>query len=86
MLSAGRTEPIPEEYERRILEMKDMFEKGERYELDWWSDESGDADPRKIPTMQKMSQEAGMYYCREELEHEKYQTIQKNGSRRLCCR
>ena len=25
--------------------MKDMFEKGERYELDWWPDESGDADP-----------------------------------------
>ena len=28
-----------------LLAMKDMFEKGERYELDWWPDESGDADP-----------------------------------------
>ena len=27
--------------------MKDMFEKGERYELDWWSTNPGDADPRK---------------------------------------
>ena len=44
-VSAGRTEPTPEEYESRILAMKDMFEKGERYELDWWPDESGDADP-----------------------------------------
>ena len=42
---AGRAEPVKEEYEKRILAMKDMFEKGERYELDWWPDESGDADP-----------------------------------------
>ena len=42
---AGRAEPVKEEYEKRILSMKDMFEKGERYELDWWPDESGDADP-----------------------------------------
>ena len=26
--------------------MKDMFKKGKRYELDWWPDESGDADPK----------------------------------------
>ena len=26
--------------------LKDMFEKGERYELDWWNDESDDADPK----------------------------------------
>ena len=43
---AGRAEPVKEEYEKRILAMKDMFEKGERYELDWWPDESGDADPK----------------------------------------
>ena len=42
---AGRAEPVKEEYEKRILAMKDMFENGERYELDWWPDESGDADP-----------------------------------------
>ena len=40
-----------------------MFEKGERYELDWWSKCIGDADPEN-PTMQKMNREAGMYYCR----------------------
>ena len=44
-VSAGRTEPTPEEYERRILEMKDMFENGEKWTVDWWPDESGDADP-----------------------------------------
>ena len=25
--------------------MKKMFEKGKKFELDWWPDESGDADP-----------------------------------------
>ena len=43
---AGRTEPTPEEYEKRILGMKDMFAKGEKYELDWWPDEASDADPK----------------------------------------
>jgi hypothetical protein len=42
---AGRVEPVKEEYEARILGMKKKFEDGERYELDWWSDESNDADP-----------------------------------------
>ena len=42
----GRVEPVKEEYEARILGMKDMFADGERYELDWWPDESGDADPK----------------------------------------
>ena len=45
-VSAGRTQPTPEEYERRILEMKDMFENGEKWTVDWWPDESGDADPK----------------------------------------
>ena len=43
---AGRTEPVKEEYERRIISMKEMFANGEKYELDWWPDESGDADPK----------------------------------------
>jgi len=43
---AGRTEPTPEEYEKRILGMKDMFANGEKYELDWWPDEANDADPK----------------------------------------
>ena len=42
---ASRVEPVKEEYEARILGMKDMFADGKRYELDWWPDESGDADP-----------------------------------------
>lgn len=42
---AGRVEPVKEEYEKRILAMKDMFDKGEHYKLNWWPDESGDADP-----------------------------------------
>ena len=42
----GRAEPVPEEYEKRILAMKDMFSKGETYELDWWPDTAGDADPK----------------------------------------
>ena len=41
----GRTQPVKEEYEKRILNMKKMFKDGERYELDWWSDEADDADP-----------------------------------------
>lgn len=42
---AGRTRPTREEYERRILRMKKMFADGKRFELDWWPDEAGDADP-----------------------------------------
>ena len=42
---SGRVEPVKEEYEKRILGMKDMFERGMKYSLDWWPDESGDADP-----------------------------------------
>ena len=42
---AGRTEAVKDEYEKRILGMKAMFDNGEKYELDWWPDESGDADP-----------------------------------------
>ena len=43
---AGRVKPVKDEYEKRILDMKDMFEDGERYELDWWEDASNDADPK----------------------------------------
>ena len=43
---AGRVDPVKEEYESRILGMKQQFKDGERYELDWWTDESGDADPK----------------------------------------
>jgi hypothetical protein len=42
---AGRVDPVKEEYERRILGMKKQFKDGERYKLDWWPDESDDADP-----------------------------------------
>lgn len=43
---AGRVAPSKKEYEKRILGMKDMFEKGKKYTTDWWPDESGDADPK----------------------------------------
>ena len=43
---AGRVEPKKENYNAAILGMKKMFEKGERYELDWWEDKSGDSDPK----------------------------------------
>ena len=42
---AGRVEPTKDQYERRILDMIDMNEKGKKFELDWWPDETGDADP-----------------------------------------
>jgi hypothetical protein len=42
---AGRAEPTKDEYEKRILEMKDMFTNGKRYTNDWWPDQAGDADP-----------------------------------------
>ena len=34
------------EYEKRILGMKKMFANGKKYELDWWPDETNDADPK----------------------------------------
>jgi len=42
----GRVTPSKEEYENRIKSMKNMFASGKKFELDWWPDESGDADPK----------------------------------------
>jgi hypothetical protein len=42
----GRVEPVKENYNAAILGMKKMFKDGERYELDWWEDKAGDADPK----------------------------------------
>jgi len=44
-VTQGRTQPVKEEYEKRILGMKKMFKDGEKYALDWWTDEAGDANP-----------------------------------------
>ena len=41
-----RTEPTKEEYEKRIKSMKKMFSDGKKFELSWWPDEAGDADPK----------------------------------------
>jgi hypothetical protein len=41
----SRVVPSKEKYESRIKSMKNMFSSGKKYELDWWADESGDADP-----------------------------------------
>ena len=43
---AERVAPSKKEYEKRILGMKKMFADGEKYEVDWWPDESGDANPK----------------------------------------
>ena len=43
---AGRAKPVKEVYEKRILDMMDMSDKGKHYKLDWWPDQSGDADPK----------------------------------------
>ncbi len=43
---AERVKPSKEEYEKRILGMRKMFENGETYTTDWWPDESKDADPK----------------------------------------
>jgi hypothetical protein len=42
---AGRVKPSKEEYEKRILSMTSMFSRGKKFELDWWPDETKDADP-----------------------------------------
>ena len=42
---SDNVKPSKAEYEKRINSMKRMFEKGEKYENDWWPDESKDADP-----------------------------------------
>ena len=42
---AGRVTPSKQEYEKRILGMKKMFSDGKKYELDWWPDETNDANP-----------------------------------------
>ena len=43
---AGRVKPNKKEYEKRILEMRKMFETGKTYTNDWWPDETKDADPK----------------------------------------
>ena len=57
---AGRTEPAKEEYESRIKAMTQKFEDGETYTLDWWADESGDANP-KNPYYAESLQEINRY-------------------------
>ena len=52
---AERVSPTKMEYERRILEMKRMFNDGEKYELEWWPDESGDADPKNKYYIKEMN-------------------------------
>ena len=42
----GRVKPSKQEYESQIKSMKNMFASGKKFELDWWPDESGDADPK----------------------------------------
>jgi hypothetical protein len=42
----NRVKPSKKEYERRIEEMKNMFSRGKRYELDWWPDVTKDTDPK----------------------------------------
>jgi len=41
----GRVKPSKEEYEKRINEMTDMFDKGKIYTNSWWPDDTKDADP-----------------------------------------
>ena len=43
---AERVAPSKAEYEKRILEMRRMFDSGREWSVDWWPDESGDADPK----------------------------------------
>ena len=43
---AERVKPSKKEYEKRILGMRKMFADGDMYELEWWPDETGDADPK----------------------------------------
>ena len=57
---AGRTEPVKEEYESRIKAMTKMFDDGETYSVDWWPDESGDANP-KNPYYTESLQEINRY-------------------------
>lgn len=44
----GRITPSKQEYESQIKSMKNMFASGKKFELDWWPDESGDADPSNV--------------------------------------
>ena len=43
---AKRVKPSKDEYEKRIKDMSKMFDSGKVYTVDWWPDESKDADPK----------------------------------------
>ena len=42
----GNAKPTAKEYGSRIMSMKQMFKRGKKFELDWWPDATGDADPK----------------------------------------
>jgi len=54
---AGRTEPTKEEYEKRILGMRDKFDRGMKTTYDWWPDDSNDADPENPYYAESVSEE-----------------------------
>lgn len=56
-VTAGRTEPVKEEYEKRILGMTDKFERGIKTTYDWWTDEANDADPENPYYAESVSEE-----------------------------
>ena len=56
---AGRVEPTKENYEKRILDMTDMFDKGKKYELDWWEDLAGDANPNNPFYAESLNESSG---------------------------
>lgn len=43
---AERVKPSKQEYEKRILGMRKMFETGKTFTTEWWPDETKDADPK----------------------------------------
>ncbi len=45
---SGTAEPTEKEYGSRIMDMKQMFKQGKRFELDWWPDMTGDTDPENL--------------------------------------
>lgn len=79
---AGRVKPSKEEYEKRILKMAGKFDRGEKFEIDWWPDQTKDADPSNSYYKDSTNEHFKLCGCRVIQEVSTSELIKKSHSKR----
>ena len=79
---AGRVKPSKEEYEKRILKMAGKFDRGEKFEIDWWPDQTKDADPSNLYYKDSTNEHFKLCGCRVIQEVSTSELIKKSHSKR----